>query len=86
MMPPTIASLKAMARFATAAEALEAAREITHVPEVLPRVIAEGGGMRIVLPGDPGYDGEQVLPDASVDWMSFVDSGLVTGFGAPEAS
>ena len=86
MMPPTIASLKAMARFATAAEALDAAREITHVPEVLPRVIEADGGVRIVLPGDPDYGAPQGTPDASTDWMHIADSRLVTGFGVPEPS
>ena len=62
--------------------ALDAAREITHVPEVLPRIIADGGGMRIVLPGDPSYDGPQAVPDASVDWMGLAAAGPVTGFEA----
>lgn len=82
MMPPTIASLKAISRFDTAAAALDAAREITHVPEVLPRVIEVDGGMRIVLPGDPAYDGPQGIPDASTDWMGLASSRGVTGFGA----
>ena len=56
MMPPTIASLRAVARFATAAEALAAAAEITDVPTILPRIIVDDGGVRIVLPGDPEYD------------------------------
>jgi len=84
MMPPTVASLRAISRFATAAEALEAAREITHVPEVLPRVIAADGGVRIVLPGDPDYDGPLGIPDSSVNWMDIADSRQVTGFGATE--
>jgi hypothetical protein len=50
-----MASLRAVARFATAAEALDAAREIVDVPAILPRVIADDGGLRIVLPGDAGY-------------------------------
>ena len=79
MMPPTLASLRAIARFATAAEALAAATEITDVPTILPRVISVDGGMRIVMPGDPDYDGEQAVPDASVDWMSVADSRKVTG-------
>ena len=65
MMPPTIASLRAVSRFATAGEALAAATEITDVPTILPRVIVDEGGVRIVLPGDPeygeGYTGEEPL-------------------------
>jgi 8-oxo-dGTP pyrophosphatase MutT (NUDIX family) len=65
MLPPTIASLRAVSRFATAGEALAAATEITDVPTILPRVIVDEGGVRIVLPGDPeygeGYTGEEPL-------------------------
>jgi len=66
MLPPTIASLRAVARFPTAAEALAAATEIVDVPTIQPRVILlEGGGARIVLPGDPeygeGYTGDDPL-------------------------
>lgn len=86
MMPPTISSLKAIARFDTAAEALAAATEITSVPTILPRVIAYEGGVRIVLPGDPAYDDPQGVPDASIDWMSVADSRQVTGFGAAEGT
>ena len=84
MMPPTTASLRAISRFATAAEALAAATEITDVPTILPRVIAFAGGVRIVLPGDPDYDGEPGVPDASIDWMSIANS-RTTGLD-PESS
>ena len=80
MMPPTIASLKAMERFDTAADALAAATEITHVPTILPRVVATDGGMRIVLPGDPTYDNDQATPSDDRDWMSQVTA-ATTGFG-----
>ena len=86
MMPPTISSLRAIARFDTVDEALDAAREITDVPTILPRVIAYDGGVRIVLPGDPNYDDPQGEPDASIDWMSVADSQKVTGFGASEGT
>lgn len=79
MMPPTIASLRAISRFATAADALAAATEITDVPTILPRVIAVDGGVRIVMPGDPDYDAPQGVPDASIDWMNVADSRKVTG-------
>ena len=26
------------------------------MPTILPRIVADQGGLRIVLPGDPGYD------------------------------
>lgn len=81
MMPPTVASLRAIAQFATAAEALVAATEITDVPTILPRIIAIDGGMRIALPGDAGYDeGTKITDDGQVDWMAFRTDGT-TGFG-----
>lgn len=79
MMPPTISSLRAIARFDSSDAALAAATEITDVPTILPRVVATDGGMRIVLPGDPGYDGGGVTPDASVNWMDLATEGT-TGF------
>ncbi|MFN8017004.1 MAG: NUDIX domain-containing protein [Acidimicrobiales bacterium] len=88
MMPPTISSLKAIARFETAQEALDAATEITDVPTILPRIIAYDGGVRIVLPGDPAYDDPAGTPDASLsgNWMMVADSRKVTGFGAAEGT
>jgi 8-oxo-dGTP pyrophosphatase MutT (NUDIX family) len=63
---PTIRNLQAIGRFATSAELLEAAERASRsVPTIEPRVIADGNGfgngVRILLPGDDGYD------DASVD-------------------
>jgi 8-oxo-dGTP pyrophosphatase MutT (NUDIX family) len=56
MLPPTVASLRALLSSETAAQALEAAAEIVDVPTVQPRVIMDDGGVRIVMPGDPEYD------------------------------
>lgn len=53
---PTIKNLEAIGRFTTSAELLEAARSISVVPAMLPRIVDDEGGMRILLPGDPGYD------------------------------
>ena len=53
---PTIRNLEAIARFDTAAEVLAAAAALDVIPAVLPRVIDDGDGIRILLPGDPGYD------------------------------
>jgi 8-oxo-dGTP pyrophosphatase MutT (NUDIX family) len=53
---PTMKNLEAIARFATSAELLAAAAAIESVPAVLPRVVTDGRGIRIVLPGDPGYE------------------------------
>lgn len=56
MLPPTIASIRALARSATAGEALAAAAEVVDVPTVQPRVVVDDGGVRIVMPGDPEWD------------------------------
>ncbi len=73
MLPPTVATLRAVARFATAGEALAAATEIVTVPAILPRVILDDGGLRIVLPGDPEY-GEGYTGDAAIDhWPSVAE-------------
>jgi 8-oxo-dGTP pyrophosphatase MutT (NUDIX family) len=69
ILPPTIASLRAVSRFATAGEALAAAAEITDVPTILPRVIVDEGGVRIVLPGDPEY-GQGYRGEALGHWPS----------------
>lgn len=61
---PTIKNLEAIARFTTSAELLAAAAAIERVPTVLPRVVADERGFRILLPGDPGYD-EAVAPSGA---------------------
>ena len=51
---PTIRNLQAIGRFATSAELLAAAeRASSAVPAIEPRVVPDGNGMRIVLPGRP---------------------------------
>jgi 8-oxo-dGTP pyrophosphatase MutT (NUDIX family) len=54
---PTICNLKAIGRFATSEELLAAAAAAGRIPVIEPRVVADGNGVRILLPGDPGYDG-----------------------------
>ena len=53
---PTIRNLQAIGRFATAGELLDHARRIEHVPAIMPRIVSDEGGMRILIPGDAGYD------------------------------
>jgi hypothetical protein len=48
---PTMRNLQQLGRFPTAGELLEA------VTASEPRVVADAGGARILLPGDPGYEG-----------------------------
>ena len=53
---PTIENLQAIAQFPTAQELLDSASAAGEVPTVLPRMVVDGGGVRLLLPGDPGYD------------------------------
>jgi 8-oxo-dGTP pyrophosphatase MutT (NUDIX family) len=53
---PTIKHLQDLAGFDSVHEALQEARARKVMP-VEPRVLEEGGVARIVLPGEPGYDG-----------------------------
>jgi 8-oxo-dGTP pyrophosphatase MutT (NUDIX family) len=53
---PTIKQLESLGDHATSDEALEAARG-RPVEPILPKVIGEGAQRRVVLPGEPGYQG-----------------------------
>ena len=60
---PTIRNLQVIGRFDTSAALLAAAEEASSaVPAIEPRVVPDGNGMRIVLPGDPGYE-RGAVPD-----------------------
>jgi 8-oxo-dGTP pyrophosphatase MutT (NUDIX family) len=52
---PTIRNLEAIGRFATAGELLSAAATNDEVPTITPRLVQDDDGLRILLPGDPGY-------------------------------
>src|SRR4051795_5140136 len=56
MIMPTIKNLEAIARFERSEDLLAAAAAIESVPAILPRLANDGEGVRILLPGDPGYD------------------------------
>lgn len=53
---PTMRSLMALERFTSADEALAAAAAVNEVPAILPRLVEDASGYRILLPGDDGYD------------------------------
>jgi 8-oxo-dGTP pyrophosphatase MutT (NUDIX family) len=64
---PTIRNLQAIGRFSTSSELLRAAEEASSaVPTIEPRVVPDGNGMRIVLPGDPAYE-QAPVPDPGDD-------------------
>jgi hypothetical protein len=60
-MFPTMKNLEAIGRFGTTAD-LMAAAGAAAVPPILPRLTADGEGVRIVLPGDEGYEDATGLP------------------------
>ncbi len=53
---PTIKNLEAIDRFGSSAALLDAARGAVSVPTIEPRIVADGNGVRILLPGDDGFD------------------------------
>ncbi len=65
---PTIRTLQAIGRCATTDELLAtaaaAAVDLAGAPPFLPRLVPDGRGVRIVLPGDPGYDAVAPSPTA----------------------
>ncbi|HXY44617.1 MAG TPA: NUDIX domain-containing protein [Acidimicrobiales bacterium] len=61
LMFPTMKNLEAIGRFDRAGE-LMAAAAAAEVPAILPRITVEGEGVRIVLPGDEGYEDATGLP------------------------
>lgn len=55
MLFPTRTSVEALAAFGSLEEAMEAFRR-RRVTPVRPRLLVEGDGVDLVLPGDPGYE------------------------------
>ena len=53
---PTIKNLEVIERFTSSRALLDAARAASSVPAIEPRIVADGSGVRILLPGDDGFD------------------------------
>lgn len=58
MLPPTIANLEFLAPHHTTASVMAAAAQVGTPPCILPKVVTDGAGqiLRLLMPGDPGYD------------------------------
>ena len=56
LLLPTIRNLELLASFTTVDQVLAAAEAMDEVPTIRPRLVPDGAGMRILLPGDAGYD------------------------------
>jgi len=79
MMPPTVISLQDIGRFATTDALTAAVAAAGRVATVEPKIIMEGRGSRIVLPGDPGYDeGPAVSAVDPADGFDFDDVARAT--------
>ena len=90
MIFPTVRTLMAIERFDSADELLAAAAAVGEVPTILPRIVADEadeGGVRIVLPGDPGYDDlvSIEIPNG-LPLTALADSPRGGGPGAPTSS
>lgn len=55
MLPPTLGMLRALSRFASSAQALEAAARHEDGPDVEAKLVGRGQSWRVLLPGDPDY-------------------------------
>ena len=55
LMPPTVRNLHALSRFENADDVLKAAANLDDVPTVVPKIVADEGGVRILLPGDEEF-------------------------------
>jgi 8-oxo-dGTP pyrophosphatase MutT (NUDIX family) len=56
MIFPTIRNLEAIAHFNSSHEVLEYARSLTAIVRVEPRIATRAGEVKILLPGDVGYE------------------------------
>ncbi len=53
---PTIKHLEALSRYADVASALADARTFKNLPAITPRLVTDEEQMRVLLPGEDGYD------------------------------
>lgn len=56
---PTIKNLEALERFDDCGSLLEAVRSPHTVQTIEPRIVRDGEGVRILLPGDPGFASDE---------------------------
>jgi 8-oxo-dGTP pyrophosphatase MutT (NUDIX family) len=56
MILPTVRTLESIARFTRVEEVLAWARELGEIAAVRPRIVTRDGEVRILMPGDEGYE------------------------------
>jgi len=76
---PTIKNLEAISCYDTSADLLAAAATLPRPPAILPRLVNDGAGVRIILPGDPGYD--EAVPTSTLPGLPAKSLGGGTGAG-----
>jgi len=62
---PTVRNLMLLNAFQTARDAESYARQLRNIPMILPRVVSDEKGTRILMPGDEGYERESATADAA---------------------
>jgi 8-oxo-dGTP pyrophosphatase MutT (NUDIX family) len=62
---PTVRNLMLLKAFRTARDAESHARQLRHIPMILPRVVSDEKGTRILIPGDEGYERASATADAA---------------------
>ncbi len=75
MLPPTVANLRMLREHASVETALTGAATLTEVPAMVPRVLADDDGIRIVMPGDPAYE-RAYAGDSSLTAWPGLDGGI----------
>jgi len=53
---PTMRTLELIASFATTSEVMEELRSLGDVPRIQPRLVVDGGAVKVLLPGEDGFD------------------------------
>jgi 8-oxo-dGTP pyrophosphatase MutT (NUDIX family) len=61
MVLPTLRNLAFVAEHASAADVVAASKATSHVPTILPKMVAEEDGHTLLVPGDPGYEDAEAL-------------------------
>jgi 8-oxo-dGTP pyrophosphatase MutT (NUDIX family) len=64
---PTFKNLEALTRFERAADLVEYARNASEIAVTQPRIVRDASGVRLLLPGDAGYDDASDPAEGSVD-------------------
>jgi hypothetical protein len=70
---PTFKNLEALTRFETAEELVAYVREASDIAVTQPRIVEDESGIRLLLPGDPGFDVASDPPEGSVDPARIAD-------------